>query len=99
MKPIPAAIKALVLYRLAKLRFLPQQLLAVVVFGLALTLASHFFKREDERTWARDAGHAIVGFAVTRWLTQQGRRRTDERGLQLRKNTMRFKPPQEDGGE
>lgn len=81
-------------YRLAKLRFLPQQLIATVVFGIVLLLASHFLTRPDERTWLRDAGASVITFAAARWLSQQGRRRIDSQGHPLRTQTMRFKLPE-----
>lgn len=82
-------------YRLAKLRFIPQQMFACVVIGCALILGSHFLSREDERTWARDTGAAIITVSVARWLSQQGKRRTDSLGHPLRVATMRFKLPEE----
>ena len=82
-------------YRLAKLRFLPQQLFVRVLFGVILVLGSHLLEREDERTWLRDIGVGIVTVASASWLSQQGRRRVDDKGRQLRTATMRFQPPSE----
>lgn len=80
-------------YRLAKLRFVPQQLVGCGVIGITCVLSSHLLERPDEREWMRDLGESIVTFAALRWLGQQGKRRIDAGGKPLRHPTMKFKLP------
>jgi len=71
----------------------PQRMQTQVLLGLAAILVSHFAHDADERAWLRDAGSAVIAFAVTRWLAHQGKRRHDPMGRLLRNPTMEFKLP------
>lgn len=62
----------------------------VVVLGLFILLGSHWLDREAEARWARELGTAAIVFAYTRWVTQQGKRRTDGSGSQVRPITIQF---------
>jgi len=74
----------------------PQRMCSQVVIGLVLIVGSHWSRELEERTWLRDAGAAIIAFAVTRWLAQQGRRRERPDGMPVRNPTLRFKIPRDD---
>jgi hypothetical protein len=62
-----------------------------VLLGFIMVVGSHWFVREDERAWLRDTGAAVIGIAVARWMAQQGKRRVNQQGQQLRTPTLRIK--------
>jgi len=71
-------------------------MISLVLIGLSLVIFSHFLTREDERSFIRDSGSGIIVFGVTRWLTQQGKKRFNPETRQpLRNSTLRFKLPPE----
>lgn len=63
-----------------------------VAFGFIMIIGSHWVSDSEERAWLRDAGSAVVGFSVVRWLAQQGKRRKNENGQQIRTPTIRIPP-------
>ena len=74
----------------------PQRMQVQVIFGVFLILGSHFAVN-GEQVWLRDTGSAIVTISFTRWLAQQGKRRSRPDGRPVRNPTIRFKlPPLED---
>lgn len=73
----------------------PQRMCSQVLIGLALIVGSHWSRELEERAWLRDAGAAIIAFAVTRWMAQQGRRRQRPDGQPVRHPTLRFKLPKD----
>jgi len=69
-------------------------MLSLVTLGFMFIIGSHFLKNEGEKGFARDSGTGIVVWSISRWLTQQGKKRIDPNTLKpLRHPTMKFKLP------
>lgn len=74
--------------------FVLTRMSSLVILGVLLIIGSHFLKNEEEKSFIRDSGSGIIAFSISRWLSQQGKRRiVPETNKPVRNPTIKFKLP------